>query len=89
MFEENKAEFNSQENEMGDGLSSSYTFGDPPSFGNNIMQVEMIGEDHDDIPSDRSRVRDLNDQSGEESYLGISGNSRSEPSIIPKSKVIG
>ena len=49
----------------------------------------MIGEDHDDIPSDHSRVRDLNDQSGEESYLGISGNSRSDPSINPKSKVIG
>lgn len=88
MLEENKQEVNSQENELGDGLSSSYTFGDPPSFGNNIMQVEMIGEDHEDIPSE-SELRDRDSHTVEQSYLGMDGMSRSEPSINPKSKING
>ena len=53
--EEQKEEIamvNSWENEMGDESSSNYTFGDGPL--NNVMRVELIGEDHEDIPSDSS-----------------------------------
>ena len=37
---------------MGDESSSNYTFGDNPF--NNMMRVELIGEDHEDIPSEGS-----------------------------------
>ena len=46
----------SKENQFGDeSLSSSnYTFGEQARINNTnvLMQVEMIGEDNDDIPSD-------------------------------------
>jgi len=67
---------------MGDESSSNYTFGDGPL--NNVMRVELIGEDHEDIPSDSSdsnQERNGQDE-GVENYLGLNaGVSHSEPSF--------
>jgi hypothetical protein len=67
---------------MGDESSSNYTFGDAPF--NNMMRVELIGEDHEDIPSDSSDSnQERNGQNeGVQSYLGLNGGiSHSEPSF--------
>jgi hypothetical protein len=42
---------NSQENELGDSSQSNYTFGDA-GIANNALMIDMIGEDHDEIPSE-------------------------------------
>lgn len=50
--EEDKDMVDSQQNEFGDESSSNYTFGEVVRMNSNPMRIEMIGDHHEDIPSD-------------------------------------
>jgi len=57
----------SQYNELGDESSSNYTFGEIIRLNSNPMKIEMIGDDHEDIPSDK----DSNGYKNIQSYIEI------------------